>query len=251
MINIVASLLALALGPLCWRLALSARFLLAILDGFMIVAIGGLVLFEILPECVQLAGWGAVPVALAGLLVPSILERVRHHVGAQAHRTALYLAVAGILVHAFIDGVALTTPEMLGSSSPREYLFHALPLAVILHRVPVGLAVWLLLRPAVGARAAVAVLAAIGGMTVAGFFLGETASRFVESTWMGYFAALVAGALLHVVVQTPSPRSTQSMPLIIGTSTSTPRVMNPFFAASTEQTVAPMLVETRWAGFPL
>ncbi len=50
---------------------------------------------------------------------------------------------------------------------------------------------------------------------------------------------------------TPSPRSSQSTPRIIGTSTSTPREMKPFFAASTEQTVAPMLVDTRCADLPL
>ena len=50
---------------------------------------------------------------------------------------------------------------------------------------------------------------------------------------------------------TPSPRSTQSMPRTNGTSTSTPRVMKPFLACSTEQTVAPRLVDTMWAGLPL
>ena len=49
----------------------------------------------------------------------------------------------------------------------------------------------------------------------------------------------------------PSPRSSQSMPRTMGTSTSTARVVMPSFATSTDSTVAPKLVETRWAGRPL
>ncbi|MEE8143191.1 MAG: hypothetical protein V3T77_08825, partial [Planctomycetota bacterium] len=194
MVQLAASLLALAIGPLLHQLALSTRSILSFLDGFILFAIGGLVLMEILPESVALAGWGAVPVALAGLLVPALLERMQHKLAPQAHRAALYLALAGILMHAFIDGVAL----MDGGDNDR--FVAALPLAVILHRVPIGLNVWLLLSPAFGVRIAISVVVAMAAATVAGYLAAESVASVVGTISIGLFAALVGGALMHVVV---------------------------------------------------
>ncbi|MFQ5653274.1 MAG: permease [Planctomycetota bacterium] len=197
------SLLALLLGPLLHRLASRAGNLLEILDGFMLIAIGGLIFLDVLPQSVELAGWWALPVAIAGLFVPTLLERVRHRAGRHAHTAALALGVVGILVHGFVDGVALTGP-----SAPDGGSVGSLPIAVILHRVPIGLTIWWLLHPAFGRAIAAGALGALALSTVVGFHFGESLARGVNDRGLGLFAALVGGSLLHVVLHRQAPRLT-------------------------------------------
>ena len=80
-----------------------------------------------------------------------------------------------------------------------------LPWAVVLHRLPVGLMVWFLIRPVYGLRLALATLLLIGVATVSGFFMGEFAVGSLTNDSRGLFQALVAGTLLHVVVHRSYP----------------------------------------------
>lgn len=195
MVSLLISLAVLALGPVLHRLALRTRFILPVLDGFIFVAIGGLVLQHTVVESFHLAGWPVVPVALLGFLGPTIGEKVLHRAAVHVHRAALALAMLGLAFHAALDGVALAR------SSTSEAGIAALALAVILHRVPVSLTIWVLLRPPYGLAAALGTLGIVALSTVAGFFaggpllLGDSPGPAV-----GLFQALVAGSLLHVVV---------------------------------------------------
>ena len=198
---LLLSLVVLGIGPLLHHLARRAGVMLAALDGFVFVAIGGLVLLHVIPQSLELAGWVAVVGALLGLLAPSWVEHRLHGLARQAHLVALLLALVGIALHAFVDGLALVNPHREGAVAEG----HVLPMAVILHRLPVGLTIWFLLRPAYGPRAALATLALIGLATTAGFFLGEVAVGDMASGGRGVFQALVAGSLLHVMVHRSYP----------------------------------------------
>lgn len=194
MIALVVSLLLLFLGPLLLWMASRQRALLAWLDGFVLFAVGGLVCLDIVPHAAEQAGWWVFPLALAGLFIPTLFERLRKY-ARRAHAAALVLGMVGIVIHALVDGIALSDSEA-GSS---------LILAVVLHRLPVGVAAWWLIRPAYGRGAAWAVLGAIAATTVVGFVAGESWRTQAESEGIGLFTALVAGSLLHVLLHVHGP----------------------------------------------
>ncbi|MEM7167686.1 MAG: permease [Planctomycetota bacterium] len=203
-------LLPLALGPLLFGLSRRLPSAVLMLDGFTFVAIGGLVLAEVLPQAFGLAGWIALPLALLGFAGPTLMERGRNRLGKQAHTLALCLALVGLWAHGFVDGMALAPGVASGQGGS------ALVLAVILHRLPVALTIWWLLQPR-GTWVAVSVLTGLGIATVAGYFLAESVvadylapgsadpNATIVQFWVGAFEALVGGSLLHVVAHSSAP----------------------------------------------
>ena len=191
-IMLVASLAALFLGPVIHRFADEQGRVYSLLDGFVVIAVLGLALLEIVPYGVALAGWWAVLAVLAGLLLPSLAER--HFGGKPTHRAAAWIALVGMAFHALTDGLALVSTHAHGHS-------HALEWAVILHRVPVGLAVWWMLTSPDGAgkRDGVLALSTIALATLVGYGLGGTTSVLEDSALVGMLEAFVGGLLLHVV----------------------------------------------------
>ena len=188
------SIAVLLAGPLLLWLARKQPLLLALLDGFTLFAVGGLVCLDILPHAMEQSGWGVIPLALAGLFVPTVFERLRTRGAARAHATALILGMLGVGSHAILDGTALANDDSF-----------ALVLAVLLHRLPVGLVVWSLVQPKYGNRSASLVLAGIAIATAIGYFAGGSVTEHLGSRGVGYFTALVAGSLLHVLVHVHSP----------------------------------------------
>lgn len=211
---LLLSILALALGPIAHHVARWANSLVAGLDGFVLVAIGGLILLHVIPQSVKLGGWIVVVGAVIGFLAPSVIERRLHIYAAQAHTAALLLASAGLVIHAFADGLALA--ETVGAASVREHSM--LPAAVVLHRLPVGATLWLLLRPQYGQSLALTALASLAAATVVGYELGEAAVADVGDRNWGIFQALVAGSLMHVLVhRSPvSSPAARRLPTICG-----------------------------------
>lgn len=190
---LIASLVAPLLGPITSRLTPRFPAIATILDGFMLVTIGGLILLDVLPHSYASAGPIVVVLAALGLFGPTLLETLRHRIARQVHRAALVLGMVGLLLHSFIDGAGL-----VGSPS--------LSLALVLHRLPVGLAVWTLLRRNFGRRAAIVGLVLLNAATVAGFAVANVVVGHVDSQGVSAFTALVGGSLLHVVVHL-HPRS--------------------------------------------
>lgn len=202
MLSLLTSIVVLAVGPVLHRLALSARPVLPLLDGFIFVTIGGLVLQHTVVESFALAGWPVVLVALIGFMGPTVGEKLLHRAAKQVHRAALVLAMAGLAFHAMLDGMALEGAQSGGALA-------ALALAVILHRVPVSLTIWILLSAPHGSLAALGTLGLVALSTVIGFFLGGPLLEQIPGPAVGLFQALVAGSLLHVVVHRSSLRLEQ------------------------------------------
>jgi uncharacterized membrane protein YraQ (UPF0718 family) len=200
MLLLVISLLALVGGPLLFRLADRAHWALMGLDGFIMVTVAGLVLMHVVPHSVEVAGPWALAMALAGFLGPGLIERHLHRAARSTHLAALLLACIGLLVHEFFDGVALGLP-----AAGHDDESSILAIAVVLHRLPVAVTVWWLLRPVLGAAAAAGTLAGLGLATVAGFAFAGTVAPLMEEAWTGFVQCLVAGSLLHVVVHRPPP----------------------------------------------
>ncbi|MGH8445790.1 MAG: hypothetical protein ACREVL_11015, partial [Solimonas sp.] len=125
---------------------------------------------------------------------------------------ALALAMVGLIVHSLGDGIALSSGE--GHASL------ALPLAVAVHSVPVGLMVWWLLFPVFGRWPPLLAIAGMCAGTVAGFVFGPTLGVALGSTGWAWFQALVAGSILHVVFGRPhldeADHAAQSSPRLEG-----------------------------------
>jgi hypothetical protein len=198
MLLLTLSIIALAVGPALQMVIGQRQAPLAVLEGFMLTAIGGLVLVHIIPHGVHQAGWLALLAAALGLLVPEVCERLLERAAHGVHLAALVVALVGLAGHAAVDGVALAGSEghMGGAASE-------LALAVILHRIPVGLTIWWLLREPHGRAAAVGPLVLVAGATVGGFLLGERLLAQVAGMGVGLFQGLVGGTLLHVLLHQP------------------------------------------------
>lgn len=200
---VAAALLALLFGPLAYGALTRRRHLSAMLDGFVFVSIGGIVLLELLPVTMAPNGGWVLLALLAGLFGPSLAERLLQRAARQTHLLTLLLGSAGLVLHALVDGTAL---------QQRDDASGALALAIILHRLPVGLAVWWLLRPSFGIRVAIGMIVAMGVATVIGSLLGGDAGALdhhaAEHAAHGLDAfallqAFVAGSILHVVFNKP------------------------------------------------
>lgn len=189
---LIASLVALALGPLLHFLAGKNPAASRALDGFVFVAIGGMVGFHILPEAIEAGGASALILAGVGFFGPLLTDRWLHKAAERVHTTTLIVALAGLLMHAVLDGVILVLPDMQLTG-----------LAIVLHRLPVGLVIWALLVPRYGWRAATAVLALLAVGTVLGYVQGEALMAALPQTAVAWFEALVAGSLLHVMLHPP------------------------------------------------
>ena len=133
------------MGPLIYRGA-RARRTVAAVDAFALVGVAGLVLVHILPQSFELAGWWVLPVAVLGAVGPGLLCGTRLFSGRESRVVALPLALLAIALHALLDGVAIASDEAGAAHGSSE-----LALAVVLHRVPVGLGIWWLVRPLYGA----------------------------------------------------------------------------------------------------
>jgi uncharacterized membrane protein YraQ (UPF0718 family) len=200
MFLLVTSLLALVVGPLLFRLADRAHWALLLLDGFIMATVAGLVLVHIVPHSVSLAGPWALVLAVAGFLGPGLLEHHLHRAARTTHVATLALACVGLLVHEFFDGVALGVPA---SGAVHGDEGSILAIAVVLHRLPVAVTVWWLLRSSIGARLAAVTLCGLGLATVAGFAFAGAVAPLMEDAWVGLLQCLVGGSLLHVVIHRP------------------------------------------------
>jgi uncharacterized protein len=196
---LILSILALLAGPAIYASARGRDAMLSLLDGLIFVSVSGLVLLLILPESFETGGWAVLVFAVAGVFGPTFLEGLSRQLARRTHVLALILGLAGLALHATIDGTALSHDHLAAGS--------ALPAAVVLHRFPVGLAIWWLLRPAFGFPAAAAVLGLIAAATLVGFNAGPHLTAGLSGQGVAWFQALVAGMLLHVVFHQPHLRS--------------------------------------------
>ena len=191
------------LGPLMCRLLQRQPGWLDLLDAFIFVTISGLVLFHILPEVLHDGGLIVLVLMALGLLAPSWVEKYFHKAAHQAHQMTLFLGVLGLVLHASIDGSALN----VDISNQTAWL---LALGVLLHRFPVGLTVWWLLRPQYGRLLPLSILSFMSIATVLGALFSEYSLAQLDAQWLAWFQAFVMGSIMHVVLHRPYLKSQAS-----------------------------------------
>lgn len=187
--NFLLSTIALLLGPVIYALGRRNATAERLLDAFVIVAIAWIVGVHIVPEVIATGGVAAVGLIAVGMAFPFVLRRIFHLASSQMRFTLLSLAATALALHAIIDGIALL-PAM---GDP-------LSVAVILHRLPIGMAIWWTFRPAIGRTAAITAFVILIGATAFSYFLADPVVDMLESRTLAYFQAFVSGSLIDLVV---------------------------------------------------
>ncbi|MCU7986472.1 MULTISPECIES: metal transporter [unclassified Shewanella] len=196
MLYLLASCIALLIGPLFYRYFSSSSGLQKGLDGFIFVSLGGLVLIHILPELLEHGGMLAIIFVLLGIWGPTASERLFHRYSEVTHNFTLFLGIGGLLLHTITDGTAMVLAQQDDNSI-------LLALGVILHQLPVGFAVWWILKPHLGTRWTLMIFAAQMLFTGIGYFAGEQLLPYLNIDDTVYLQAFITGTILHVVLHQP------------------------------------------------
>jgi ZIP family zinc transporter/zinc and cadmium transporter len=177
-----------------WRSRWSARALdamLAFAAGFMIAV----ALIDLFPEALARGGASAAVVALGGYLAVHVTQHVigtHFHFGEETHAVSEAVSVAalvGLLLHTFVDGVAVASGLDVGGAVGALVF-----MAVILHKVPEGLAISsLFLAAGQGRLRALLAAGALGVATIAGVALTSEVAPLRD-----HGLALAAGVTLYV-----------------------------------------------------
>ena len=186
---LLATLAALALGPAIAHLASRQAALLTFVDGFVLICIGGLVLFDVVPHALEHGDLLALVFIVAGFVLPGLAERLLTFGVRQTHLIVTVLAMVGIALHSLLDGSALAQSSAGGS---------LLGYGVLLHQLPVSLMVWWVLsdrHPVVPWL----VLLFMGAAIVVGYQTEATLFAALPERAGHLFEALVGGSLLHVI----------------------------------------------------
>jgi hypothetical protein len=179
------------LGPVLYRLLHSHPRAVAHVDGFVYVSVPLLVAWQVLPHAWEARSLAPLLAVGVGFLLPTLVERASH---ALAHRTddlAIVVGLSGLALHATLEGAALA-PGAGGAD-------HAFALAVILHRIPLGLVIWWLIRPRFGQKAAALGVASLVFATLGGFGLGSELLGDGHGSGAELYQMFVSGSLVHVV----------------------------------------------------
>jgi zinc and cadmium transporter len=168
------------------------------LDALLSFAAGFLIsvsLVDLFPDSIAVAGPAAPVVVLLAYLAVHFTQHTigRHfHFGEETHSVSEIVslsALIGLLMHTFVDGVAVASGLRVG---PR--LGALVFVAILLHKFPEGLAISSLFMAAgAGRRKAILAAAALGATTIAGVLLTDQWS-FLRT----YGLAISAGVTLYV-----------------------------------------------------
>jgi uncharacterized membrane protein YraQ (UPF0718 family)/zinc transporter ZupT len=210
---LILSLLPLAVGPFLVAWAHRARAATIAIDSFVLVAIGGLVVLHLLPESLAQGGWMALLALPCGFFAPLWAERGLQKT--QARKVVVIVSLVALLIHAIIDGIALTSGQHEhdpGLTGPHAHDHSLWQWAVILHRIPEGISVWWIVARSVGRRVAIVTLSVLACGTLLGYFAGEAALGGAPPAAIAVFGALLSGSLLHVVLHDHVPPPADARP---------------------------------------
>jgi len=165
--------------------------LIALSAGFMI----SVALLDLIPESIAQHGASAGLVILIGYVLVHLTQHTlapHFHFGEEVHQISRAVSVAaliGLLLHTFVDGVAIAS-----GFEVRESLGLLVFLAILLHKLPEGLAISSMFLAAGASRGrALAAGGALGVATILGGLLTEYFAPL-----RSYGLPLAAGVALYV-----------------------------------------------------
>jgi len=188
---LILSIISLFVGPVLYQWLRRGGFVAKAFDSLIIAVLVVLMAFLLIPESWGQLGYWSVVLILAGYLLPGVLEHLIKKAAHTFHIVSLLLALAGLALHAMLDGAALTVGH--GATSN-------LSLAIVLHRLGVGMMLWMMVQPVFGKHAAFAVLGFVALATVGGYLLSETVLGLEGDYVLSVIQALIIGMIVHSLI---------------------------------------------------
>ena len=189
---LLASVFGLTLGPFLLRMNLEQEGRAKAIDSFALVAVGGLVVLHLIPDVLAHGGLLSALFVLIGGVLPAMLHR---HDGHNSKKVSAIVLLVGLAPHIALESAALGVADA-------DHVW-ALGAAIIIHRLPVGLVVFVHLRgPGGGSRGWVAI-GLLVAFAVLGFVLGDGLQDSFSEEAFAHLQALAAGMLLHVLFTHP------------------------------------------------
>jgi ZIP family zinc transporter/zinc and cadmium transporter len=165
--------------------------LIALSAGFMV----SVAILDLSPEAIEQHGAGAAPLILLGFLLVHLTQHTlipHFHFGEEVHEVTKAVsmsALAGLLLHTFVDGVAITS-----GFEVRASLGFLVFVAIMLHKLPEGLAISsIFLASGASRRRAMLAGASLGVATIVGGLMTGLIAPLRQ-----YGLALAAGVSLYV-----------------------------------------------------
>lgn len=189
---LLLSIISLFVGPVLYQWLRRGGFVAKAFDSLIIAVLVVLMAFLLIPESWAQLGYWSVALILAGYLLPGVLEQLIKKAAHTFHIVSLLLALAGLALHAMLDGAALTSGHGAATSN--------LSLAIVLHRFGVGMMLWMMVQPVFGRHAAFGVLGFVSLATVGGYLLSETVLGLEGDNVMSVIQALIIGMIVHSLV---------------------------------------------------
>ncbi len=197
MLFLICSIVLLWAAPVVYSFTGQYQRVHRLIERLLIIALALLVVFDILPESFEVVRWWAILLALIGLALPSLVERVWRRLADRVHWVPLLLGIVGLALHASLDGAAFV--ETAADQTTGH--LHALPYLVLVHRFFEGMFIWWSLKPMAGTRWTIAVLIFNAAFTVSGYYAGGVIFQHLEGDVVyALFQALVGGSLLHLAI---------------------------------------------------
>ena len=162
------------------------------LDSLIITVLILLMAFFLIPESWAQLGYQSVVLILAGYLIPGVLEHLIKRAAHTLHLVSLLMALAGLALHAMLDGAALNTGD--------GALSRNLSVAIVIHRFGVGMMIWMMVQPLFGRKIAFGLLGFVSLATVAGFLLSEMLLGLEGDYVMTVIQALIIGMIVHSLI---------------------------------------------------
>lgn len=191
---LILSVIALFAGPVLYLWLRAGGGIARTVDRALVIVLVAVVVFLLVPETLEAMGAWAVLVIAAGYFVPWLLELAVRRAAHAFHMFSLLLTLAGLMLHALLDGAGLASDGGGAGSTG------ALALAIVLHRFGVGLVIWMVVQPAFGRRLAFGVLVLMAAATVVGYLVSEPIVGLEGEGMVHLLHALITGTIIHSLV---------------------------------------------------
>ncbi len=192
MIALGVSVAMFLLSPVLFLIAIQFKKIWSVIEALLAVGIVAIVVLQLIPESINLAGWSTLLFAFAGLFLPSLLERLWKNKAHSIHFAALLVGILGLAFHGVLDGMALALSSQQGN--------WLLPFTIILHNLPLGIVVYAAFYEEHGFKLPFVFTMAFIVAMISGFFAGEHFFALRQNIgFVGFFQAFFSGSLLHVI----------------------------------------------------
>lgn len=189
---LLLSLLMLFVGPLLFSWFSSSHAVARTVDRFIVVILVVMVGVLLVPEIIEPLGAWALLLLVLGYLLPGVLERLVKQASEAMHLYSILLALAGLFLHALLDGAGLAGSKITDSLG--------LAAAIILHRFGVGLMLWMIVQPVYGNRGAWLTLFGMAAATVLGYEFSEWLLPLAGDVFINGMMAVIIGTIIHGLV---------------------------------------------------